>query len=162
MTLTRFLYHITTNPETPEDSVHYFRDDNGRWVAYAFDDKLVACAPPPPPPPLQQHQQQQQQPNSSSIGLAGASAIAASPLAVRLAAAAAAASSQPTANKQNDKLLNTLLREHISQNLFYDGSGGYDLVDLPDLNLSSNSYSSLSLNSAGTCSIVVVVVQLAR
>lgn len=40
ITLTRFLYHITSNNESGQDeSVHYFRDDYGRWLACKVDEK---------------------------------------------------------------------------------------------------------------------------
>lgn len=117
--MTRFLYHITANPETPEDSVHYFRDDGGRWLAYTFDEKAVAA---------------------SGGTMPVIPSIAAG------AAATTPARAMPEQNEGRSQLLNTLLRQHLNQNLHYDGN--YDLPDVPDL--SSNSYSSLSLNSAGT------------
>ncbi|OXU21584.1 hypothetical protein TSAR_015155 [Trichomalopsis sarcophagae] len=122
-TLTRFLYHITANPETPEDSVHYFRDDGGRWLAYTFDDKAVAAS--------------------------GGTMPAIPPIATG-AAATTPARVMPEPSEGRSQLLNTLLRQHLNQNLHYDGN--YDLPDVPDL--SSNSYSSLSLNSAGLTVVI--------
>ncbi|KAG7207181.1 hypothetical protein KM043_008869 [Ampulex compressa] len=93
--------HLAANHnDTSEGAVHYFRDDNGRWLAYTFDEK-------------------------------GSGVAAAAPV--------------PTTN--NEKLLNTLLRQQLNQNLHYDAN--WELTD----SLSS-SYSSLSLNSAGLTVII--------
>ncbi|KAK2578679.1 hypothetical protein KPH14_012167 [Odynerus spinipes] len=93
--------HLATNHnDTSEGAVHYFRDDNGGWLAYTFDEK--------------------------GSGLATATQI-------------------PSSN--NEKLLNTLLRQQLNQNLHYDAN--WELTDSL-----SNSYSSLSLNSAGLTVII--------
>jgi hypothetical protein len=54
----------------------------------------------------------------------------------------AAAAARLLPSEENKKLINRLLRQHLNQNIYYDEN--YDLS-----NLSNNSYSSLSLNSAG-------------
>lgn len=100
-------YHLATNQnDTSEGAVHYFRDDNGRWLAYTFDEK-------------------------------GCSDIT-----------AATAMTQMPANPHNEKLLNTLLRQQLNQNIHYDATN-WELADSL-----SNSYSSLSLNSAGLTVII--------
>ncbi|XP_032676512.1 pecanex-like protein 1 isoform X2 [Odontomachus brunneus] len=94
--------HLATNHnDTSEGAVHYFRDDNGCWLAYTFDEK------------------------ASDI----------------------AAATQLPSNHNNEKLLNTLLRQQLNQNLHYDTN--WELTDSL-----SNSYSSLSLNSAGLTVII--------
>ncbi|KZC13014.1 PREDICTED: pecanex-like protein 1 [Dufourea novaeangliae] len=65
---------------------------------------------------------------------------------VATAAAAATTTTQVPSNN-NDKLLNTLLRQQLNQNLHYDAN--WELTDSL-----SNSYSSLSLNSAGLSAII--------
>lgn len=100
-------YHLATNQnDTSEGAVHYFRDDNGRWLAYTFDEK-------------------------------GCSDIT-----------AATAMTQMPTNPHNEKLLNTLLRQQLNQNIHYDATN-WELADSL-----SNSYSSLSLNSAGLTVII--------
>ena len=128
ITLTRFLYHIRTNPETPEDSVHYFRDGSGQWLAYTFDEKSAAA---------------------SAAAAAAGSGRPQTPDAIA-ATAFAAAAARVLPPDQNEKLLNTLRQHFNQQNLYYDGN--YDLPGLPDV--SSNSCSSLSLNSAGAYFVV--------
>jgi len=101
--------HLATNQnDTSEGAVHYFRDDNGRWLAYTFDEK--------------------------------GSDVAA-------AAASVATAAQISTNSHNEKLLNTLLRQQLNQNLHYDTN--WEFADSL-----SNSYSSLSLNSAGLTVII--------
>ncbi|XP_071872854.1 pecanex isoform X2 [Bombus fervidus] len=86
--------HLVANHnDAVEATVPYFRDENGRWLAYTFDEK--------------------------GSGVAAAAQV-------------------PSNN--NDKLLNTLLRQQLNQNLHYDAN--WELIDSL-----SNSYSSLSLNS---------------
>lgn len=93
--------HLATNHnDTSEGAVHYFRDDNGCWLAYTFDEK--------------------------------ASDIAAT---------------MSSNHNNNEKLLNTLLRQQLNQNLHYETN--WELTDSL-----SNSYSSLSLNSAGLTVII--------
>ncbi|KAJ8683819.1 hypothetical protein QAD02_019611 [Eretmocerus hayati] len=119
MALMRFLYHIRTNPDAPDlDSMHYCRDDDGRWMAYALDEKMASASMSP----------------------------------AVLASSSEALSSTPSflPREYNEKLFNSLLRQHLNPNLYYEGN--YDLPDLPDL--SNNSYSSLSLNSAGLAVVV--------
>ncbi|XP_012226316.2 pecanex-like protein 1 isoform X2 [Linepithema humile] len=97
--------HLATNQnDTSEGAVHYFCDDNGRWLAYTFDEK------------------------GSDV------------------AAAAAAMTQIPGNT-HDKLLNTLLRQQLNQNLHYE-------MNCEPAGSLSNSYSSLSLNSAGLTVII--------
>ncbi|CAK9799436.1 Pecanex-like protein 1 [Anthophora quadrimaculata] len=86
--------HLVANyNDTIEAAAPYFRDENGRWLAYTFDEK--------------------------GSGVAAASQV-------------------PSSN--NDKLLNTLLRSQLNQNLHYDAN--WEVTDSL-----SNSLSSLSLNS---------------
>ncbi|KYM94892.1 Pecanex-like protein 1 [Cyphomyrmex costatus] len=100
--------HLATNQnDTSEGAVHYFRDDNGHWLAYTFDEKGLDMT----------------------------------------AAAAAATATQIPANPHNEKLLNTLLRQQLNQNIHYDAT--WELAESL-----SNSYSSLSLNSAGLTVII--------
>ncbi|XP_024868080.1 pecanex-like protein 1 isoform X1 [Temnothorax curvispinosus] len=100
--------HLATNQnDTSEGAVHYFRDDNGHWLAYTFDEKGLDVA----------------------------------------AAAAAATATQIPTNPHSEKLLNTLLRQQLNQNMHYDAH--WELADSL-----SNSYSSLSLNSAGLTVII--------
>ncbi|KYN27832.1 Pecanex-like protein 1 [Trachymyrmex cornetzi] len=100
--------HLATNQnDTSEGAVHYFRDDNGHWLAYTFDEKGLDVT----------------------------------------AAAAAATATQIPANPHNEKLLNTLLRQQLNQNIHYDAT--WELAESL-----SNSYSSLSLNSAGLTVII--------
>jgi len=100
--------HLATNQnDTSEGAVHYFRDDNGHWLAYTFDEKGLDVA----------------------------------------AAAAAATATQIPTNPHNEKLLNTLLRQQLNQNIHYDAT--WELAESL-----SNSYSSLSLNSAGLTVII--------
>ncbi|CAL1678982.1 unnamed protein product [Lasius platythorax] len=100
-------YHLATNQnDTSEGAVHYFRDDNGRWLAYTFDEKSCSDV------------------------------------------ATAATMTQMPANPHNEKLLNTLLRQQLNQNMHYDAAN-WELADSL-----SNSYSSLSLNSAGLTVII--------
>ncbi|XP_011642737.1 pecanex-like protein 1 isoform X2 [Pogonomyrmex barbatus] len=100
--------HLATNQnDTSEGAVHYFRDDNGHWLAYTFDEKGSDVA----------------------------------------AAAAAATTTQTPTNPHNEKLLNMLLRQQLTQNIHYDAN--WELADSL-----SNSYSSLSLNSAGLTVII--------
>ncbi|KAL0106535.1 hypothetical protein PUN28_016318 [Cardiocondyla obscurior] len=104
--------HLATNQnDTSEGAVHYFRDDNGHFLAYTFDEK----------------------------GLDMAAAAA--------AATATATATQIPTNPHNEKLLNTLLRQQLNQSMHYDGN--WELADSL-----SNSYSSLSLNSAGLTVII--------
>ncbi|XP_018344751.1 PREDICTED: pecanex-like protein 1 isoform X2 [Trachymyrmex septentrionalis] len=100
--------HLATNQnDTSEGAVHYFRDDNGHWLAYTFDEKGLDVT----------------------------------------AAAAAATATQIPANPHNEKLLNSLLRQQLNQNIHYDAT--WELAESL-----SNSYSSLSLNSAGLTVII--------
>ncbi|KYQ56080.1 Pecanex-like protein 1 [Trachymyrmex zeteki] len=100
--------HLATNQnDTSEGAVHYFRDDNGHWLAYTFDEKGIDVT----------------------------------------AAAAAATATQIPTNPHNEKLLNTLLRQQLNQNIHYDAT--WELAESL-----SNSYSSLSLNSAGLTVII--------
>lgn len=94
--------HLAANHnDTSEDAVHYFRDDNGCWLAYTFGEKPSDVA----------------------------------------------TSTQTSSNHKNEKLLNTLLRQQLNQNLHCDMN--WELADSL-----SNSYSSLSLNSAGLTVII--------
>ncbi|KAG9436170.1 pecanex-like protein 1 [Apis mellifera carnica] len=73
--------HLVSNHnDAVEAAVPYFRDENGRWLAYTFDEK------------------------GSNV---------------------AAAAQVPSNN--NDKLLNTLLRQQLNQNLHYDAN--WELID---------------------------------
>ncbi|XP_034952503.1 pecanex-like protein 1 isoform X2 [Chelonus insularis] len=93
-------YHLATNHnDTSEGAIHYFRDDNGRWLTYTFDEK--------------------------SSGVATTASILPS---------------------SNDKFLNSLLLHQRSQNGLLDPHCLGDSL--------SNSYSSLSLNSAGLTLII--------
>ncbi|XP_011311909.1 pecanex-like protein 1 isoform X2 [Fopius arisanus] len=96
--------HLATNHnDTSEGAVHCYRDDNGRWLAYTFDEKGsgVATSVPIPPGP-------------------------------------------------SDKLLNTLLmRQQLGVDHYPQLDGNLELTDSL-----SNSYSSLSLNSAGLTVII--------
>ncbi|XP_028982643.1 pecanex-like protein 1 [Diachasma alloeum] len=96
--------HLATNHnDTTEGAVHCYRDDNGRWLAYTFDEKGsgVATSVPIPPGP-------------------------------------------------SDKLLNTLLmRQQLGVDHYPQLDGNLEIADSL-----SNSYSSLSLNSAGLTVII--------
>lgn len=95
--------HLATNHnDTSEGAVHYFRDDNGSWLAYTFDEKACDIA---------------------------------------------TATTQMPGSHNSEKLLNSLLRQQLNQNLYYDAN--WELADSL-----SNSYSSLSLNSAGLTVII--------
>ncbi|XP_023246263.1 pecanex-like protein 3 [Copidosoma floridanum] len=125
LALTHVLYHITTNTDTTEDPVHYFRDDTGRWVAYTIDE------------------------NSPTLKLPGAM-TAAVPSGPQGLTSAAARSLPP---EHNERLLNTLLRQHLNQNLCFDLN--YAMSDINDApSLSNNNYSSPSVNSAGLAVIL--------
>ncbi|XP_011688823.1 PREDICTED: pecanex-like protein 1 isoform X2 [Wasmannia auropunctata] len=63
------------------------------------------------------------------------------------AAAAAVTTAQMSANPHNEKLLNTVLRQQVNQNAHYDAT--WEVAESL-----SNSYSSLSLNSAGLTVII--------
>lgn len=117
MALKRFLYHITTNTDSTEDSVHCFRDDTGRWLAYTIDDK----SPAPFPVSISAST------NISHPGLT------------------AATRSLPP--EHNERLLNTLFRQHLNQNICFDLN--YALTDVNDSSDLSSNYIGQPVNCSG-------------